>query len=614
MHSSPRRHTLKMTLLLGVLIALLSALLVPAFAITPIEHAEVVVQPARSGEALAPATIRMPFNWDSTEGGNDGKATVVLRFSVDDPSAPQGIFFARIGNAYEARLNGALLGAKGSGDDPYEDYSKQPQLFNIPAGVLKKDNELTLLVHAQGGRRAGVSTPVIGPLQEVTELYEDSYRWRVSGFLALSIVSAVLGILALLLWMRQREPLYLYYGVGEILWAVLVSDTLTERTLLPWPYWGVVVFSAYALAAALISKFSLIFVDRHRGWMKTFGDWHLWATIPVVAATLLLRIPAALSAWLGLTLVVCIATAIIAVIEGMKSKELEKRVLALAVIATCIAATRDMFVFRIFPGFGGVPWVRYAWVAFGVTLAWTIAERMRKSAHAISMMNHELARRLAEREAELAATYSAKAEVLRNQAIIDERQRLTRDMHDGLGSQLLGALHLSQNAGVAREVVTAQLREALDHLKLTVDAMQDIEGDIASLLGALRYRLGERLDAAGVKLTWSVDPLPVVGAWTLQQSRDLQMILFEAFSNLVVHSGASTAHLQAEHLPGQDLIRIDLRDNGSGFGQPAAVRQGGHGLSNMHARSARLGARLAIDSTASGTRVLLELPLTATRT
>ena len=591
------------------ILALLYAVLVPAFGMTAIEDAEVIVE--RAGVPGQPVSTKLPFNWDTAQGGMDGKARVLIRFPVDDPNAPLGILFSRLGNAYEIRLNGVLLGAKGSGNDPREDYSKQPQFFKVPEGVLRTKNELAILVHAQGGRRAGVSVPIIGPADEVHRQYEEAYRWRVSGFLALSIVSAVLGVIALLLWLRQREPLYVYYGVGEILWAVLVSDTLAHHTLLPWPWWGIVVFSAYALAAALISKFSLIFVDRHAGPMKTFGDWHAWLTVPAVAASFLLRMPVLLSVWLGITLLVCIGTALIAVVEGMKSRELEKRVLAVAVIATCIAATRDMLYFRVFPGFGGVPWVRYAWVAFGVTLAWTIAERLRKSAQAIASMNQELARRLAEGEAKLAATYSAQAETQRNQAIIEERQRLTRDMHDGLGSQLLGALQLSQNPEVAREVITAHLREALDHLKLTVDAMQDIEGDIASLLGALRYRLSERLDAAGIRLAWSVDPLPAIGGWTLQQSRDLQMILFEAFSNLLAHSGASNASLRAEYLDREHAIRIQLSDDGKGFNPPSQEGPGGHGLTNMRSRSARLGAALDIASSAGGTRVDLLLPLPA---
>jgi hypothetical protein len=71
---------------------------------------------------------------------------------------------------------------------------------------------------------------------------------------------------------------------------------------------------------------------------------------------------------------------------------------------------------------------------------------------------------------------------------------------------------------------------------------QDTEGDIASLLGALRYRLNPRLAAAGVQLACAVESLPEIAGWTLQKSRDLQLILFEAFSNLMTHAGATDEH------------------------------------------------------------------------
>jgi signal transduction histidine kinase len=588
-----------------VLFAVLAGLVAPAQATTTLTHASVTVE---HGAATAPSAARdvsLPNNWDATQGGASGRARYVLRFATEEPAIPHALFISRVGNTFRIELNGTLLGAKGIAGDPYADFSKQPQFFAIPPEVLKTDNTLVITIDAQSGRRAGLSDVVVGRADEVGELFETAYRWRVDGFLVLSMISTVLGSFALLLWLRQREMLFVFYGVSELTWAMLVSDTLFERTPLPWPWWGIVVFSCYALAASLICKFTLILLDRHQDVMKRISDWHLLLTLPAVAIAFVTKVPVLLSVWLGLTLVLCIVVAVLAVRDGIRSSVSEKRVLAFAVIATCVAASRDMIVFRILPGYGGVPWSRYAWVAFGITLAWIIAERMRKSTVAIARMNQTLVQRLAEREAELNASYALQAEVERNQVMTEERQRLTRDMHDGLGSQLLGALHLAQNHSVSREVLTEQLRETLDHLKLTVDAMQDTEGDIAALLGALRYRLGPRLDAAGIRLDWSVEPLPAIAGWTLQHSRDVQMILFEAFSNIMTHARATNACLHAALDEQRAHICITLRDNGAGFS--TEDKGGGKGLANMQARAVRLGAALHIGSSSNGTEVRLSL-------
>lgn len=594
-------------LLVGLATAFLVAL-APAQAMTTVARAEATVERADSAPATVAADVALPFHWDAVQGGIDGSARFVLRFAIDDPSVPHALFISRIGNTFRIALNGVEVVEKGRAGDPYADFAKQPQYVRLPTNVLQRDNTLLISVDAQGGRRGGLSEVVVGAADEVNALYRESFRWRVRGFIALSTISAVLGGLALLLWMRQRESLYMYYAVGELSWALLLSDTLMERTPLPWPWWGVAVFFAYAAAASLISKFALVLVERHHGWWKRISDWHLYLSLPMVATAMVGRVPLLLSVWLGMTLAVTMMAAAVVVFAGVRSKEFDKRVLAFAVIVTCAAATRDMIVFRILPGYGGVPWVRYAWVAYGVTLAWIIAERMHKSTQQLADMNRTLRQRLAAREAELDASYALRAQAERNEAMTEERQRLTRDMHDGLGSQLLGALHLAQNPDVPRNVLTEQLRDTLDHLKLTVDAMQDTEGDIPALLGALRYRLGPRLDAAGVQLSWSVEELPSIPGWTLQDSRNIQMILFEAFSNIIAHARATRAHLHAALDEQGGQVCITLSDNGVGC-RAGDSRPGGKGLANMQARAARLGASLQVDSTPNGTEVQLRLPM-----
>jgi signal transduction histidine kinase len=316
-------------------------------------------------------------------------------------------------------------------------------------------------------------------------------------------------------------------------------------------------------------------------------------------------LPELVSAWKGISALISITVAVIVVPQGLRSRVSEQRIVAVAFLVVIVALVRDTLVFKNLPGYYGVVWAVYGWILFSISMAWIIAERLRKSTQAVARMNHTLAARLLEREAELAAMYKHQADAERLEAMVEERQRLTRDMHDGLGSQLLGALHLAQNPEVPKEALALQLRDALDQLKLTVDAMQDTEGDITTLLGSLRYRLGPRLKAAGVELAWDVNPLPAIPGWTLQHSRDLQMLLFEAFSNIIVHAGASRACLRA--VADSDRIRITLGDNGRGF--DAGGESAGHGLRNMRARAARLGAELDIQATAGGTQVGLSLPI-----
>lgn len=587
----------------------------PACAVTILDRASVTIQLTGHAESAHIADAKLPYNWDAMNGPVTGRAQFILDFHAADMKSPHSLYIKRIGNTFDVALNGVLIGKMGEAGNN-DDYSKQPHIFPIPHGVLREKNILAITIDAQNSRHAGLSPIMFGAESEVRPRYEANYHLRVTGSLIVGIISSVLAMFALVLWIRQPEPLYAYYGLSELLWALQVSDVLIERAPLPWPLWGIVIWSAYAMAPALICKFTLVVMEHHHGMLKRLTDWHLILSIPMVALARLgwLWI---WPMWKAVVVLMCLAVGLFVVRHGIRNRAWEKRVLAIAIIAVVGAALRDLAFIVVLPNTGILPaytnvygetsWVRYVWVAFGITLAWIIAERLRKSAQAISQMNLTLSQRLAERELELNAAFALQAHSERQQAMLEERQRLTRDMHDGLGSQLAWALQLAQNPAASKEMLTEQLRETLDHMKMTVDAMQDTEGDIASLLGALRYRLNPRLAAAGVRLAWAVEPLPEIAGWTLQKSRDLQLILFEAFSNLMTHADATNATLYAAQDAEQRHVRIVLQDNGRGFDTGTA--SGGHGLANMRSRAVRIGADLFFESAPEGSKVILLLPL-----
>lgn len=162
--------------------------------------------------------------------------------------------------------------------------------------------------------------------------------------------------------------------------------------------------------------------------------------------------------------------------------------------------------------------------------------------------------------------------------------------------------------------VALHLRDAVDQLKLTVDAMHGCEGDVASALGSVRYRLGPRLQAAGIDLRWDVGSLPTMTGWSARESHQLQMLLFEAFGNLMAHAQATQASLGARLVEGtgEHAIEIELRDNGRGFDTQAAFA--GKGLANMRARAAALGGTLTVSSQPGETSLRLHLPVPAAST
>lgn len=592
----------------------------PTRAAVLVEQAQLTL--ALRGQAPAdpqkPQTVTLPYHWDQRQGAVDGEARFSFEIPADDPTTPVALFVPRVGNSFRVSVNGQELTRFGAfPPGPYDDASFAPQYFVLPASGSASPQRVEIVIAAQAARQGGLSPVVAGREAEIRPLYERALFWQISGGRFITIVSGVLGALSLLVWLRQRESIYLYYGLGELFWSLQTARVLFTHAPLPWPWWGVLPLAAFQAAVPLVCRFALAVVGRDDTPLARLLGLMAWLA-PVVAG-LGIMVPWLwlMPLWQGLNLAAGLAMTVVVVRVALRSAVLEHRVLGLAVLLIVLCAARDIWVMRTSPqAYEMVPWIRFAWVGFAISLAWVIAERMRKDARAMVEMNVTLEAELAERNSALEASFVREREGEKARGALEERQRLVQDLHDGLGGQLVGLLRMAQQPGAAREDVTLHLRDAVDQLKLTVDAMHADEGDVASTLGSVRYRLGPRLQAAGIDLHWNVSRLPMMTGWSSRESHQLQMLLFEAFANMMAHSAATRASLTARLVlvGGADgatgeAIEVRLCDNGCGF--DANARFAGKGLTNMRARAAALGCTLTLCSQPGETSLCLHLVVSA---
>lgn len=560
-----------------------------------------------------PHAVQLPYNWDQRQGAVDGEAAFAFDVPVTDPKVPRALFVPRIGNSFRVLADGQELARFGTfPPGPYDDASFTPQYIALPASSTSaaSSQRVEIVIAAQAARQGGLSPVVAGTEAEIRPLYENALFWQISGGRFIAIVSGVLGALSLLVWLRQRESVYLYYGLGELLWSVQTARVLFTHAPLPWPWWGVVPLAAFQAAVPLLCRFALAVVGKGDTRLARFLG--LLALLAPVTATIGITVPLLwlMPAWQILFLLSGLAMVVVVLRVAVRSSVLEHRVLGVAVVLVVLSAARDNWVMRTSPeAYSVVPWIRFAWVGFAISLAWVIAERMRKDVRAMAQMNASLEAELAERNAALEAVFVREREGEKARGALEERQRLTQDLHDGLGGQLVGLLQMAQQPGAAMGDVALHLRDAVDQLKLTVDAMHGCEGDVASALGSVRYRLGPRLQASGIDLAWDVGSLPTMTGWSARESHQLQMLLFEAFGNLMAHAQATQASLGARLIEGAEerAIEIELRDNGRGFDTQAVFA--GKGLTNMRSRAVALGGTLTVRSQPGETCLLLHLPV-----
>jgi len=195
----------------------------------------------------------------------------------------------------------------------------------------------------------------------------------------------------------------------------------------------------------------------------------------------------------------------------------------------------------------------------------------------------------------------------------EERRRLRRDLHDGLGPTLAG-LTLGLDTARARSAGQPELQELLGKLKAeTQRAVTDVRRivyglrppalDEFGLVGSLREEVG-RLQYEAPALTVTLDA-PGDGLADLPAAVEVACyrIVTEALTNVTRHAHASRCSVQIRF--GRDLD-VDVRDDGVGL--PEGWRAG-VGIASMRERVTELGGELVIEpSLPHGTRINARLP------
>jgi signal transduction histidine kinase len=127
------------------------------------------------------------------------------------------------------------------------------------------------------------------------------------------------------------------------------------------------------------------------------------------------------------------------------------------------------------------------------------------------------------------------------------------------------------------------------------------------LLATLRYRLGPRLEAAGISLIWDVEDVPVLNWLDPRNSLHIVRIVQESFTNIIKHTEASEIRVSTRS--NQNQVVVTISDNGCGFDVSNLANHHGRGLSNQKSRADSIGVDIQWQSDKNGTTLTLLLPV-----
>ena len=199
----------------------------------------------------------------------------------------------------------------------------------------------------------------------------------------------------------------------------------------------------------------------------------------------------------------------------------------------------------------------------------------------------------------------------REAGILDERQRMAREIHDtlaqgftGIVAQLEAARHNPDQWQRFTDQAQALARENLSEARRSVRALQPEHLDDARLPEAI----------TGMSERWSQTSGVTVGVETTGEPRpmlaDIEVALFrvaqEALTNVAKHAKASRVGMTLSYM--DDVVLLDVRDDGIGF-EPGVGGADGFGLTSMRQRLMRVAGSLAIESRpGEGTAVNASVP------
>jgi signal transduction histidine kinase len=196
----------------------------------------------------------------------------------------------------------------------------------------------------------------------------------------------------------------------------------------------------------------------------------------------------------------------------------------------------------------------------------------------------------------------------------EERRRLRRDLHDGLGAQLAG---LNVQAGTLRRLIPTdpdaadevvvelrdELRSAIADIRHLVYELRPPALDDLGLVEALR-QLAERYGSEGEHLRVSVEAPEDLPGLPAAVEVAVYRIAQEALTNVARHAQARTSLVR---LAVNEDVALEIVDDGVGV---PAERGAGVGLSSMRERASELGGSCIVQSVSKGgTQVLVRLPL-----
>ncbi|UXH76248.1 sensor histidine kinase [Roseateles amylovorans] len=239
--------------------------------------------------------------------------------------------------------------------------------------------------------------------------------------------------------------------------------------------------------------------------------------------------------------------------------------------------------------------------------------KYRESVKHVREANRILAETVRRREMALAVSYDRQSELERNEAAQEERDRIYRELHDGIGSQLVTTIFSVREGNASRAQLEQRLLDVLQGVREVISSTDTTEHrEFQNILFDYCVNLDSLLSAKDFQIEYDIQD---GNEFVLldDRSRELLRIVEETVANTLKYARASLLRITLTH--DDTVMTLTISDNGdSHLDVGHGVRSDfgvstGQGLKNMKARMQRLGGVFSFVQHPDGATTTVTLPL-----
>lgn len=576
----------------------------------PTEHSIEAASVSRVPTGLA-SPVSLPHNWVESAPRSIEVWYQLPAGSIEGETA--GLYIPFVVQNAALWVNGRVIADGGSMTPPVARNWNRPLFFEVNTNLLN-GSQVQLQVRAAEVGTGYLGQVFLGPRHELKPFFERHLMWRVNAEQVVTIALVLFGFFTFLMWlMRRSEREYLWFSLTAFLWGVhelnlyLVELPFSDRV------WEMLVIVSLGWSILCMLTFTFVCIGQHFSTRinRLIAAYAFIGPLPLLFLDLQgIRFYGYLC-WLALL----IPMGAFMIWQMWKAHAIHREpmapVLATAGMVLVVLAAHDLLLANLVWTREDAHLLQFGAIATIATLSVLLILRFVNALNQSEQLSRELEARVKAKEQQLDAHYQRVADLEREQVLASERDRIMRDIHDGVGGQLVAVKTLLEQPTENSDLQDA-IEDALEDLRLVIDSLDSEADDLTTALGMLRTRLQHKL--ASIKLNWRVDDVPPVEGFGPEKALQVMRIVQEALTNAIKHSQADeiTLSVGTEMRNGHDHVRVSVTDNGVGF-SPDKQGSSHRGLRNQQYRAKSIGADLEIGNAPqaedrhSGTEVTLWL-------